>query len=147
MALELNKVMIVGRLTKDPDVRMTNTGKQVAKLDLAINRKGYGSGQDEVVFIGVVAWEHSAKFAQDWLRQGSLTYVEGRLRMETWVDKQTGSNRSKIEITAERLSFAGSKGDSGDSGSADPSKESARSRERATVPQADEVEDQDDLPF
>jgi single-strand DNA-binding protein len=108
--IELNRVLIVGRLTKDPDVRTIPSGKTVAKLDVAINRKGFGNQQDEVCFVEVIAWEKTAEFARGYLHKGSGVFVEGRLKMETWEDKTTGAKRSKINIVADRLAFAESKG-------------------------------------
>ena len=110
--LELNKILLIGNLTHDPETRMTNTGKTVGKLRLASNRRGWGAGaQDEVLYVDVTVWEKQAEFAKNYLHKGSAIFVEGRLKMDTWQDKETGANRSKLEIVAERIAFASSKGD------------------------------------
>jgi single-strand DNA-binding protein len=111
--LELNKVMLVGRLTRDPEYRSTATGKSVAKLGLAVNRRSYnresGNQQDEAVFLDVDVWERSAEFCKNYLRKGSGVYVEGRLKQDNWQDKETGANRSKLVVVAERIQFAESR--------------------------------------
>ena len=104
--MELNKVFLVGNLTFDPEFRMTGTGKAVAKLRMAVNRRGWGSQQEETLFIDVTVWEKSAEFAKNYLRKGTAVFVEGRLKMDNWQDKDTGANRSKIEVVAERVQFA-----------------------------------------
>lgn len=111
--LEINDVSFTARLTRDPETRSTNAGKMVAKIDAAINRRGYNGGQDEACFIEVNAWEKLAEFAKNYLHKGSGIYVKGRLKQETWQDRETGANRSKIVVVAERLTFGESKAEAG----------------------------------
>jgi single-strand DNA-binding protein len=112
--MELNKVMLVGNLTRDPEVRYIPSGSAVADLRLAINRRVFdrnsGERRDETVFIDVTAWEKSAEFCKNYMHKGSGIYIEGRLKMDTWEDKQGGGQRSKITVVAERIQFVESKG-------------------------------------
>jgi single-strand DNA-binding protein len=111
--LELNKIMLVGRLTRDPEYRATSTGRAVARLSLAVNRRSYnkesGNQQEEVMFIEVDAWERTAEFCKNYLHKASGVYVEGRLKQDNWQDKETGANRSKLMVVAERIQFAETK--------------------------------------
>jgi single-strand DNA-binding protein len=136
MSLELNKVLVVGNLTHDVETRMTNTGKKAAKLRLAINRRGYGGGQDEVTYIDATVWDKQADFADNYLKKGSSVYVEGRLKMDSWDDKATGAKRTKIEIVADRVAFADSK----------PAGE-GKPAARKDAPKTKEEAEQDDLPY
>jgi single-strand DNA-binding protein len=120
--LELNKVMLTGRLTRDPDYRSTGTGRAVARLSLAVNRRSFnretGGQQDEVAFIDIDAWEKSAEFCKNYLHKGSGVYIEGRLKQDKWQDKETGANRSKLMVVAERIQFAESKAEAERQGAA-----------------------------
>jgi single-strand DNA-binding protein len=111
--IELNKVLLVGRLTRDPDYRSTSSGKAVAQLGLAVNRRmsnrETGGYQDETMFIDADAWDRQAEFCKNYLHKGSGVFIEGRLRQDNWQDKETGQNRSKLKVTVERISFAESK--------------------------------------
>ena len=108
--LELNKVLLTGRLTRDPEYQSTTTGRAVAKLSVAVNRRRYnketGESQEEVAFIDVDTWDKSAEFCKKYLRKGSGIYIEGRIRQDKWQDKDTGANRSKLLVVAERVQFA-----------------------------------------
>jgi single-strand DNA-binding protein len=108
--LELNKVMLIGNLTRDPEYRNTSTGKAVAKLALAVNRRRTdretGEMQEDTMFIDVDAWNRLADFAQNYLQKGRRIYVEGRLRQDKWQDRETGGNRYKIVVVAETIQFA-----------------------------------------
>ena len=104
-----NKVIIMGNLTADPELRATKSGKSVAQFTIALNRK-YGSGdeqREETSFIDVILWERLAELAQRYLNKGRSVLVEGRLQQDTWQDKQSGQKRSKIRVVAERLEFVG----------------------------------------
>jgi|YelNatPaOPRAMG01_1025707.scaffolds.fasta_scaffold204747_1 single-strand DNA-binding protein len=105
--MAINRVVLVGRLTKDPELRYTPSGNPVATLRLAVTdtyrRKQDGSGDFETNFFNVVAWQHSAEYAANYLTKGRLVAVDGRLQYREW-QAQDGSRRSVIEIVAERLS-------------------------------------------
>ncbi|HDH31527.1 MAG TPA: single-stranded DNA-binding protein [Candidatus Wolfebacteria bacterium] len=103
--MNLNKVLILGRLTADPQLRSTQTGQQVANFSIATNRvwkDKNGAKQEEVEYHNVVLWGRQAEIASQFLTKGSLALIEGRLRTRTWQDKQ-GQNRKTTEIICERL--------------------------------------------
>jgi len=99
----LNKVMIIGNLTRDPEARKTNDGTSVAKFGLAINRKWkdqQGQQKEETTFVDVDVWGNSADFCRDYLRKGNRVFVEGRLKLDQWTDQQTGQNRQRLGVVA-----------------------------------------------
>lgn len=111
---ELNKVFLAGNLTRDPEIKYLPSGTAVADLGLAVNRRWFdrnaGEKREETLFVDVTVWDKSAEFCKNYLHKGSAIIVEGRLKMDTWQDKQSGQNRSKIAVVAERVQFADSKG-------------------------------------
>ncbi|MEE8131653.1 MAG: single-stranded DNA-binding protein [Candidatus Paceibacterota bacterium] len=103
--MNLNKVLILGRLTADPQLRTTQTGQQVANFSIATNRvwtDKNGARQEEVEYHNVVLWGRQAEIASQFLTKGSLALIEGRLRTRTWQGKD-GQNRKTTEIIGERL--------------------------------------------
>jgi single-strand DNA-binding protein len=105
-----NKVILVGNLTRDPELRYTPAGTAVANLRLAVNRKFRDKAQqlkDETCFITAVVWSKQAETCNQYLHKGSSLLVEGRLQSRTWEDAQTGKSRSVIEVLAERVQFLG----------------------------------------
>mgnify|MGYP003392776674 CR=1 FL=1 len=105
-----NKVLLMGNLTKDPELRYTPQGTAVANLRLAVNRKYRTKDQElkeEVCFITAVVWSKQAETCNQYLHKGSSVFVEGRLQSRTWEDN-TGAKRSVIEVRAERVQFMGS---------------------------------------
>jgi single-strand DNA-binding protein len=104
----LNKVMLLGNLTRDPEVRYTPKGTAVGDLGLAVNRRvsdGNGNWSDEVTFVDVTVWGTNAENAQKYLIKGRGVFIEGRLQMDTWEDKASGQKRSKLKVVAEVLQF------------------------------------------
>ncbi len=104
----LNKVLLLGNLTRDPEVRYTPKGTAVGDLGLAVNRRvsdGNGNWSDEVTFVDVTVWGTNAENAQKYLSKGRGVFIEGRLQMDTWEDKQSGQKRSKLKVVAEVLQF------------------------------------------
>ena len=107
-----NKVLLMGNLTKDPELRYTPAGTAVANLRLAVNRKYRTKDQElkeEVCFITAVVWNKQAETCNQYLHKGSSLFVEGRLQSRSWEDN-TGAKRSVIEVRAERVQFMGSPG-------------------------------------
>jgi single-strand DNA-binding protein len=107
-----NKVLLMGNLTKDPELRYTPQGTAVANLRLAVNRKYRTKDQElkeEVCFITAVVWNKQAETCNQYLHKGSSVFVEGRLQSRNWEDN-TGAKRSVIEVRAERVQFMGAPG-------------------------------------
>lgn len=104
-----NKVLLMGNLTKDPELRYTPQGTAVVNLRLAVNRRFKDRNQelkDEVCFVTAVVWDKQAESCNQYLHKGSPVFVEGRLQSRSWEDN-TGQKRSVIEVRAERVQFLG----------------------------------------
>ncbi|MCF7889094.1 MAG: single-stranded DNA-binding protein, partial [Victivallales bacterium] len=101
-----NKVILIGNLTRDPQLRYTSSGQAVCDFSIAINRKYFVNGQEkeEVCFVDIVAWSKQAESCGKYLSKGSCVFVEGRLRNDNWEDRE-GRKRSKLRITADRVQF------------------------------------------
>ncbi|MCB1235346.1 MAG: single-stranded DNA-binding protein [Verrucomicrobiae bacterium] len=115
----LNKVMLIGNLTRDPEVRYTPKGTAVTDIGLAVNRvysSDTGERREETTFVDVTLWGRQAEIAGQYMKKGKPIYIEGRLQMDTWQDKQTGQNRSRLKIVGENFQFLGSREDGGGSG-------------------------------
>ena len=112
----LNKIFIMGRLTRDPELRRTQTGTPVASFSLAVDRdfKDKSTGERATDFIDVVAWRQTAEFVSRYFSKGRMAVVEGRLQIRDWTDKEGGKRRS-AEVIADNIYFGDSKRD-GDGG-------------------------------
>ena len=105
--LELNNVTLVGRLTKDPELRYTSKGYPVCNFDIAINRRyktASGKWQDDVSFVPVVVWGPAAERCNERAKKGSPIHLTGRLKSRTWKTKE-GQSRSTLEVLASRVQF------------------------------------------
>ncbi len=113
----LNKIFLMGRLTRDPELRRTQTGTPVASFSLAVDRdfKDKTTGERTTDFIDVVAWRQTAEFVSRYFTKGRMAVVEGRLQIRDWTDKEGGKRRS-AEVIADNIYFGDSKRD-GDGGS------------------------------
>ena len=103
----LNKVFLMGRLTRDPEIRHTPQGTAVAKLGMAVNRfyrTQSGEQREETCFVDIEAWDNQAQTIQRYLRKGSPLFVEGQLKLDTW-ETQQGEKRSKLYVRLERFQF------------------------------------------
>lgn len=139
----LNKIILMGRLGRDPEVRYTQSGTPVASFSLAVDRDfvDQATGRRPTDWIEVVAWNAKAKFAQQYFCKGQLAVVEGRLQIRDWTDKE-GAKRRTAEVVADQIYFAGAK-------TAPPSEGNADERSLPEPP-AQEFAEQDDegeLPF
>jgi single-strand DNA-binding protein len=117
----LNKVLIMGNLTRDPEIRHTPGGSAVCELGLALNRKYMSNNQEqeEVCFVDVTVWGKQAESCGRYLEKGAPVFIEGRLKLDQWQDKNSGAGRSKLGVVAERVQFmprGGERRDHGDSG-------------------------------
>jgi len=114
----LNKVFLMGNLTRDPELRYTPQGTAVASFGLAVNRKWKGpNGEDkeDVVFVDVTAFARQAEVLSEYMSKGRGIFIEGRLKLDQWQDKESGAKRSKITVVAENFQFLGSPGQQGSS--------------------------------
>lgn len=139
----LNKIILMGRLGRDPEVRYTQSGTPVASFSLAVDRDfvDQTTGRRLTDWIEVAAWNAKAKFVQQYFRKGQLAVVEGRLQIRDWTDKE-GAKRRTAEVVADQIYFAGAK-------AAPPSEGNADERSLPAQP-AQEFAEQDDegeLPF
>jgi len=116
----LNKVMLIGNLTRDPEVRYTPKGSAVCDMAIAVNRRylneATGERVEEVTYLDIVLWNKQAELAGQYLAKGRSVFIEGRLQMDSWEDKATGQKRSKIRIVCENMQFLDSKAGGGGGG-------------------------------
>ena len=117
----LNKIFIMGRLTRDPELRHTQQGTAVASFSLAVDRdfKGRDGGERATDFIDIVAWRNTAEFVSKYFTKGRMAVVEGRLQIRDWTDKDGGKRRS-AEVVADNVYFGDSKRDGGDNSGYNP---------------------------
>lgn len=101
--MNINNVTVAGNLTRDPETKQTPNGNLVTKFSLAVNRKS--GEQQETLYIDVECWNKTADLVGQYLHKGSSAAVIGRLKMDSWQDNQTGQNRTKILIVADRVEF------------------------------------------
>jgi len=148
-----NKVILLGNLTRDPEVRYTPKGSAVCDLGIAVNRvyttEG-GERREEVTFVDVVLWARLAEIAGEYLRKGRPVFIEGRLQMDSWDDKQTGQKRTKLRVVGESMQLLGSRpsGAGGEPGDEDRVGTSAGSKTVPPPKSARSAEpDDDEIPF
>lgn len=150
-----NKVIILGNLTRDPELRYTPKGTAIAKLGLAINRvwtNEAGEKKEEVTFVDVDCFGRTAENAGQYLKKGRPIHVEGRLKLDTWDDKQTGQKRQRLGVIAEHIIFLGGNPDSAIGNRPSPSENSPNPADQtanqklAEAPQPGPT-DPDDVPF
>ena len=116
MARSINQVILLGRLTRDPEQRTTSSGKNVVSFSIAVDRP---TQDDQADFFNITAWEKLGDLVMQYLSKGRRVLVQGRLRQDSWEDKETGKRQSRIEVTASDVTFLdGPNGDN--SGSAAP---------------------------
>ncbi len=116
MAKSVNKVILVGNLGKDPEVKYTPSGTPVAKFSLATNERYKDKGgewQDRTEWHNIVAWQRLAEIVGEYVKKGSKIYIEGRLQTSSWEDKQSGEKKYKTEIVASDLVLLSGRGEGG----------------------------------
>lgn len=119
MAGNFNKVFLMGNLTRDPELRHTPSNQPVANIGLAINRRyrtAGGESREETTFVDCEAWGRTAETMAQYLQKGRPVFVEGRLKLDTWQDRDSGQNRSKLKVVIDNFQFIDSKGGDGPSG-------------------------------
>jgi single-strand DNA-binding protein len=147
-----NKVILLGNLTRDPELKYTPKGTAVAQIGLAVNRvysNDQGEKVEEVTFVDVDLFGRTAEIANEYLRKGRPVLIEGRLKLDTWDDKQTGQKRSRLKIIGEAMQLLGGRDNSGgggeERGSAPPPRRPNAPPPKAQDPDLDQPED--DIPF
>lgn len=115
-----NRVILVGNLTRDPEVKYTTGGTAVTDIGLAVNRTWFDKQQnqkrEETTFVDVTLWGRQAEVAGEYLAKGRPVLIEGRLQLDTWEDKTSGQKRSKLRVVGETMQFLGSRSDGGGGG-------------------------------
>ncbi|WP_166829264.1 single-stranded DNA-binding protein [Thalassoroseus pseudoceratinae] len=115
-----NKVILMGNLTRDPQVRYLSSGTAVTELGLAVNRSWYDKQsqqrKEEVTFVDVTLWGRQAEVAGEYLSKGRGVLIEGRLQLDTWQDKESGQNRSKLKVVGENMTMVGGRNEGGGGG-------------------------------
>lgn len=142
----LNKVMLMGNLTRDPELKYTPKGTAIAEIGLAISRKyktDSGEQREETTFVDVTLWGRVAEIVGEYCKKGRPLYVEGRLQLDTWDDKQTGAKRSKLKVNGESVQLLGGK-ESGEQAQEKPQQKPVPQKRQAD-PDLDA--DGDDIPF
>src|SRR5580698_6720523 len=136
-----NKVILVGNLTRDPELRYTPKGLAIAKIGVAVNRvwtNEAGEKKEEVTFVDVDIFGRTAENVGQYMRKGRPILIEGRLRLDQWDDKQTGQKKSKLGVVAETVQFLGSPGEGGSGGA--PAARPARPASAPSAPPAEPTE-------
>ena len=144
-----NKVILAGNLTRDPELRYTPKGTAVARLGIACNRKWRsetGEMKEEVTFVDVDAFGKTAETIGQYLKKGRPILIEGRLRYDTWEDKQTKQKKSKLGVVLENFQFLDSGGGRGE-GAPAPSRSGSGSAPAPEAPDAEPPHEGDDVPF
>lgn len=164
-----NRVILLGNLTRDPQVRYTPGGTAVSEIGLAVNRTWFdqktNSRREEVTFVDVTLWGRQAEVAGEYLSKGRQVLIEGRLQLDNWEDKESGQKRSKLRVVCENMTMVGSRGDGprsdpgrgdsarGDSGRADAPRGGGHQATESQPPADDfqeapqEAPPEDEVPF
>lgn len=149
-----NRVILVGNLTRDPELRYIPSGTAVTEIGLAVNdrRKGAnGEWIEETTFVDVTLWGRQAEVATEYLRKGSSVLIEGRLKLDSWQDKE-GQKRSKLKVVGDQMRMLGGKGQGGGGkpagrGSAYNESEFGSPADSYGEPSGAGVQSDDDIPF
>lgn len=115
----VNKVILIGNVTRDPEIKYTAKGSAVTELGMAINRyftTDGGEKREETTFVDVTLWGRQAEIANEYLKKGRPVFIEGRLQLDTWDDKTSGQKRSKLRVIGENLQLLGGRPGSGGEG-------------------------------
>ena len=159
----LNKVMLIGNITRDPEVRYTPKGTAVTDISLAINRTyslDDGERREETTYVDVTYWGRQAEVIGEYMKKGRPIYVEGRLQLDQWEDKTTGQSRSRLKVVGDNFQFLGGRDDGGggqarsnQGGEEHPQQnyqQSAPPQQSAPAQQGggyEPIDDDDDIPF
>lgn len=131
MSLNLNHVVLAGNLTRDPELRQIGADRVVANTAIAINRRwkdqATGEQREEATFVDIEAWGRTAELMGQYLKKGSPAYIEGRLKVDSWDDKESGQKRSRMKVVADSVQFLGTRpaGEAGERQAASPATSTA----------------------
>lgn len=131
--MNLNRIMLAGRLTRDPEIKHTTSGTPIADFAIAVSRfwkSDSGERMEETDFIDITAYGTTASVIAEHLKKGRAVYVEGRLKLDQWDDKQTGAKRSRLKCIAESMQFVGPKPQTSEPAPPQPSKALVEQREQ-----------------
>ena len=149
--MSVNKVILVGRLGKDPEVKTTPSGQTIAKFSLATDEKftdKSGQRQERTEWHNIVVWGKLAEICGNYLRKGKQVYIEGSIKTDSWDDKETGVKKYRTEIIASGMQMLGSKGeDGGGGGYGGGGNYAGASKSSGSNSGSDFVEDDDEVPF
>ena len=145
MAKSINQVILLGRLTRDPELRTTSGGKNIVNFSIAVDR---GGADDTADFFEVTAWEKLGDLVMQYLGKGRKVLVQGRLRQDSWDDKETGKKRSKIEVTATDVTFLDGPSDGNRTNIASEPKAASKKTEDVVIEDIDDKPiDLSEIPF
>jgi len=157
----LNKVFLIGNLTRDPELRVTPKGTAICQFGLAVNRQfkdDSGATRDETTFVDIEAWGKQGELVSKYLGKGSQCMVEGRLKLDQWEDKTSGQKRSRLKVVLDNVQFLGAPRSAGGGGGAagpssgddvdqTPSYEKSSPPPRKSTPPAPPENIDEDVPF
>jgi single-strand DNA-binding protein len=133
----LNKVFLIGNLTRDPELRVTPKGTAICQFGIAVNRQfkdESGATRDETTFVDIEAWGKQGELVSKYLSKGSLAMVEGRLKFDQWEDKTSGQKRSKLKVVLDNVQFLSTRGSGGGGGQSAPGGDPEASGPGASAP-------------
>ena len=148
----LNKVMLIGNVTRDPEVNYTRKGTAVAEVGLAISRTFTPEGgekREETTFVDITFWGRQAEIVGEYAKKGKPIFVEGRLQLDSWEDKTSGQKRTKLRVVGEGLQLLGARpggGGGGDEGESRPAQNFSKPAAKP-APAATSAPEDDDIPF
>lgn len=154
MAKSVNKVILLGNVGKDPEIKATSSGMPVATFSIATSERfkdKQGNWQDRTEWHNLVAYQRTAEIVRDYVKKGNKLYIEGRLQTSSWDDKTSGQKRYKTEIIVSDLSLLSGRGEGGEGGGSSYSKSNTASFDQRSsgaddFSQSTEITD-DDIPF
>ncbi|MEI6053912.1 MAG: single-stranded DNA-binding protein [Candidatus Saccharibacteria bacterium] len=145
MAKSINQVILLGRLVRDPEQRTTTGGKTIVSFSIAVDRVGQDDSAD---FFNITAWEKLGELIMQYLSKGRRVLVQGRLRQDSWDDKETGKKKSRVEVTATDVTFLDGPGDNSGSSQSSAPKSSSKKNEDVVIEDIDDKPiDLSEIPF
>ncbi len=135
----LNKVFLIGNLTRDPELRVTPKGTAICQFGIAVNRQfkdESGATRDETTFVDIEAWGKQGELVSKYLTKGSPAMIEGRLKFDQWEDKQSGQKRSKLKVVLDNVQFLSTRGGGGAPSAGDNVDQTASPERHAPPPRS-----------